>query len=59
MSRAMTDQERYEHGVGPVPHTYLVPAPPVLWVPVPLRVPVPSLPGRWVETRDQDEDYAE
>ena len=46
MSRGMTAQERYEHGVGPAPHSYRTPA----WVPVPARADVPSLPGRWVPT---------
>jgi hypothetical protein len=46
---AMNAQERFDHGVGPAPAQYLVPAPPPRWIPVAAPRPaVPQLPGVWI-----------
>ena len=57
MSPIMTDVDRYDHGVGPAPHTFLLPAAPPGWVPMgaPAAQWLPAKPGDWVDAIPPDD----
>ena len=57
MSPVMSDVDRFDHGVGPAPHSFLLPAQPQGWLVMgpPTTQWLPAKPEQWVDAIPPDD----